>query len=481
MTMSVTMLITVMGESGSLLNSGSTYTVTKAFGAALVGGKRATDTYGVLTPASSENKPYLALDTSGNVTGLVGPGGEIVSKPWSVAAQTKGHMGARGCYANCPSPTFAQSGNTYTWNLAVAIPADAIAVQLVAANAVTSDVTGVSGTVSIGGTKTELLNNAGAWTAATWAGASTVSLTAGTTDNPAFVLSDWVPITPSTTTFTSSAGLALQMCYARIATPSANANVSLLGAAVASSTGWVTSVDEQVMALRYQIGDFVATPTGMTGSSNPANAPIVGVRYITASKNCVQVMALGDSIEFGAGLTPAGYAWGHIACNNLSADNKIYSFLNHGYSGQTTTKMLARARVVIPQFKPNIVILPAFSPNDGTPTQAIINTQLYNVRMMAQICLDNGALPIILEGFPKATNASNVASSYTAGQDALRTTLNTLHQDGAIVYVRHGLGNGASPELWGSASYTSDGIHPSDAGVAIIAAAVQAAIPAAGF
>ena len=81
MTMSVTMLITVMGESGSLLNSGSTYTVTKAFGAALVGGKRATDTYGVLTPASSENKPYLALDTSGNVTGLVGPGGGNLGLP----------------------------------------------------------------------------------------------------------------------------------------------------------------------------------------------------------------------------------------------------------------------------------------------------------------------------------------------------------------------------------------------------------------
>ena len=422
----------------------------------------------------------LATDSSGNVTGLVGPGGVVVSTPWSVSSQTKGHLGARGCYVNCPSPTFAQSGNTYTWCLAVAIPADAIAVQLVAANAVTSAITGVSGAVSIGGTKTELLNNAGTWTAATWGSASTVSLTAGTTDTPAFTLSDWIPITPSVTTFTGSEGLALQMCYARIATPSANANVSLLGCAVASSSGWVTSVDEQVMALRYQIGDFVATPTGMTGSSNPANAPIVGVRYITASKNCVQVMALGDSIEFGAGLTPVGYTWGHIACNNLSTD-KIYSFINHGYSGQTTTKMLARARVVIPQFRPNVVFLPAFSPNDGTPTQAIINTQIYNIRMMAQLCLDNGALPIILEGLPKTTNSSNVASSYTAGQDALRTALNAMHASGAIVYVRHGLGNGASPELWGSASYTSDGTHPSDAGVAIITANVQAAISAAGF
>ena len=75
MTMRVTILTTVMGESGSLLTAGSTYTVNNEFGAALVGGKRATDTDGVLTPPQTEMKPYLATDPiTGNVTGLVGPG-----------------------------------------------------------------------------------------------------------------------------------------------------------------------------------------------------------------------------------------------------------------------------------------------------------------------------------------------------------------------------------------------------------------------
>ena len=79
MTMRVTILTTVMGESGSLLTAGSTYTVSKAFGAALVGDKRATDTDGVLTPPQTEMKPYLATDPiTGNVTGLVGPGGGVL-------------------------------------------------------------------------------------------------------------------------------------------------------------------------------------------------------------------------------------------------------------------------------------------------------------------------------------------------------------------------------------------------------------------
>jgi hypothetical protein len=55
MTMRVTMLQTVMGESGSLLNASSTYTVSDAFGAALVGAGRATDIDSSLKPKSEEN------------------------------------------------------------------------------------------------------------------------------------------------------------------------------------------------------------------------------------------------------------------------------------------------------------------------------------------------------------------------------------------------------------------------------------------
>jgi hypothetical protein len=53
MSMQITMTQTRMGEAGSLLVSGSTYTVSDAFGAAMVGAKYATDTNGALTPAPS--------------------------------------------------------------------------------------------------------------------------------------------------------------------------------------------------------------------------------------------------------------------------------------------------------------------------------------------------------------------------------------------------------------------------------------------
>lgn len=52
MTMRVTIITTLMGESGSLLTAGNTYTVSKTFGAAIVGDKRATDIDNVLREGS---------------------------------------------------------------------------------------------------------------------------------------------------------------------------------------------------------------------------------------------------------------------------------------------------------------------------------------------------------------------------------------------------------------------------------------------
>ena len=60
MTMRITMLSTVMGESGSLLTATTTYTVSDAFGAAMVGSGRATDTDSALKPTSAENIAYAS-------------------------------------------------------------------------------------------------------------------------------------------------------------------------------------------------------------------------------------------------------------------------------------------------------------------------------------------------------------------------------------------------------------------------------------
>ena len=64
MTMRVTMTTTVMGEAGSLLTSGSIYTVSDAFGQSLIGLKRATDTDLVLSQAPTATGTTALTDTT---------------------------------------------------------------------------------------------------------------------------------------------------------------------------------------------------------------------------------------------------------------------------------------------------------------------------------------------------------------------------------------------------------------------------------
>lgn len=94
MTMRITMTSTRMGESGSLLTSGTTYTVGDAFGRAMIGGGFATDTDGALKPPNSEPVRIRGSDgpsgvlapNLGNVQGLA----EATTIPEIVFDQSKG-------------------------------------------------------------------------------------------------------------------------------------------------------------------------------------------------------------------------------------------------------------------------------------------------------------------------------------------------------------------------------------------------------
>lgn len=74
MSMSITMLQTRMGESGALLTAGNTYSVSKAFGAAMVGAGYATDTARVLDPPPN-TPPVDARYTAAQLTALAAAGG----------------------------------------------------------------------------------------------------------------------------------------------------------------------------------------------------------------------------------------------------------------------------------------------------------------------------------------------------------------------------------------------------------------------
>jgi hypothetical protein len=80
MTMRITMRQTRMGESGSLLDSGSTYTVSDAFGAAMLGAGFATDTDGVLSPPLIGGKQWMQYDPA-NRSAVSGDGNTFRIQP----------------------------------------------------------------------------------------------------------------------------------------------------------------------------------------------------------------------------------------------------------------------------------------------------------------------------------------------------------------------------------------------------------------
>lgn len=77
MAMQITMLQTRMGEAGALLSAGATYTVSEAYGTAMIGAGFASDTNRALTPPTSSLNPTQAAAVAAS---LAGPGS--AAKTW---------------------------------------------------------------------------------------------------------------------------------------------------------------------------------------------------------------------------------------------------------------------------------------------------------------------------------------------------------------------------------------------------------------
>lgn len=126
-----------------------------------------------------------------------------------------------------------------------------------------------------------------------------------------------------------------------------------------------------------------------------------------------------------------------------------------------------RKNALTPLFKilPNTIL----ANWDGTPTQAIINTQS-NLAAQAINEIVKKNKPYFLQ-----TPYPNTASGFTAGQDAfrlnLRTDLLTAVSSGIQVPDFEIVSNGATPARYNT-SLTTDGVHPNEAGHDVLAAEI---------
>lgn len=311
------------------------------------------------------------------------------------------------------------------------------------------------------------------WINGTFAGAATVTPAAASdAANPPLTWTDWIAI--NSVPRTDGGKFPLLYVESFVASGGGNTTVHGTAGSIATITndpagriGWTFSVT----------GDSV----GATVSSPARDVTNFGVIQYLARGKVITVAAFGDSITAGSSAVRAYQSWAYKACAQLS-DNYGMSiqYANCGWAGQTTAQILTRLTYNLPLMTPDVVLIPAFSPNDASPpTAASIAAQRSNLVQAVNLCRQYGAIPIIWTGIPKSATATTAA--WTQVADDLRKALNAsvLNEYGTAMItmdLASVMGDGSSPERIRSAALgypadlSTDWLHPNDAGYEAMAA-----------
>lgn len=330
--------------------------------------------------------------------------------------------------------------------------------------------------VSVMGSKADLNNSAGTWTLATGRngmGRVSAELSPGT-GRIAYTLTDWIPISSVPRTDGGTKPLVVVRAYMK-----AVATLPVYGDGIDDFTNWATRTDGRIWAARHQTGLHTGTTTGFTSTTNQSQSPIVGIQYLARGK-VITVAAVGDSITDGRG----GYfGQGFImpATEALTdPDGTAYEYMNCGWSGQSMRVFAERAIDILQsEIKPDVLVLPAGSPNDipGTIAAADI-TALRTQRARVVAEAKRASVPIVLwTWLPSNTAVKNYGAT-----DSLRTAYNTevLAQAGRGLIVADtatavsGVTSGGQVQMLPES--TTDGIHPNPAGNTTLSGVVKPAI-----
>ena len=226
----------------------------------------------------------------------------------------------------------------------------------------------------------------------------------------------------------------------------------------------------RIIATARVAGNATTTTTALSSPTKDGTFTPQGVQYYSRARGAT-VMALGDSITQGEGTASYVASYGHTACANVSVPGtRPVSFVNAGWTGQTSLQVHDRGVREIDAFRPDVVAIMTFTPNDGQPTQAIVNLAWSRAMSLAHYAISKGAVPILLTPAPW----SSTTSATDPFRRQLTTRANALAATGAMLVcdVDTVLSDGADPARFKTA-YNNDGIHPNEAGHAAMAAAFE--------
>lgn len=239
-------------------------------------------------------------------------------------------------------------------------------------------------------------------------------------------------------------------------------------------TNWATH-PTRPMVMRYNDGDCVTTPANFTSETNRSTSPIGFIQY-AARGQVVTVFAVGDSIANGegSGITYAGQSEAFLACVELSdMDGIAYDFVNLAWSGTTTDRITDQVIDILKtKVLPDIMLIPVGSPNDVATTISashITNARQRYTRSVME-CEKHNVIPIIWTWLATDPSVKDRGASDSLRRD-YNDAIRALANKGVIVADYASVIDGEEDEDGQTLmvpAYTSDHIHPNDAGKAAL-------------
>jgi hypothetical protein len=269
---------------------------------------------------------------------------------------------------------------------------------------------------------------------------------------PGLLVSDVIPIASVARTDTpANKRLLLHRVYA------AGAQSAVSGAdQVAWNALWTTRQSGSRVPSGDQVTGWQAwAPVENAGSGwiQPA-----AVRFLYDVPS-VTIAVCGDSLDRGQATTASSSAWLVRTCYAMSTPARIVSPLNMAWSGQTHTASAKMAKQAINNLKPNILVIPAWSPNDSAASQAIMDLAWSETLEIIEYGRQRGVQVWV--------RTSGPVNSYSTADDARIKAQNTRVRglSGRILVLDHAsiIENPINPSQIRSEYNSGDGLHYNDA------------------
>jgi len=448
---------------------------------------------------SLPNSAVLSLDANGNPIGIVNPKNNLTIKNNKQRGMVEQYGRGAGVFSSV-GWTGITSNPTTTFQNFIATRGKPYAVRVVYFNPLTTPYT-INNTYAfksstepapVGNTS---ISPTGTAQAVLFSGSASAVVPACTVAGvPTYLASDWLTLNPIERTdypntfyeyafrsYTSLGGVAIDADSNGVTYP--------LNLGQYSSTN-IPNLTRWNEAISDATGSIAASNTGIIrGNDNNVIIPVY-FEFAVAAK-VLKVVSVGDSITAGSAVgsptytqatSAGGGIWGfveravNLVNNQIASSNYYLSHINTGVGGQvvlstSAQSFYARLPGLLASATPDVVVIPAWSPNSAPSTQAAYDTQLASVFIGIQQITTAGAIPLLWTSPPASAFLSDAQEVYRLKSNTLLRQLATSGNI-ALADIDAVMSNNVSPKADMISGYSNDTVHPNLTGNGVMATAL---------